>query len=109
MGCRRRQRSRRHADGFSGPKHLFSVYASEMTFGKTMIKALKILFDIDPNHWPAMAANRAQVGTRGSNDGRLLQRVSFDTYQALGIFVPMSPISLILCSAPFQVHRGTYM
>jgi hypothetical protein len=25
--------------------------------GKTMIKALKT-FDIDPKHWPAMAANR---------------------------------------------------
>ena len=31
--------------------------APEMTFGKTMIKALKT-FDIDPKHWPAMAANR---------------------------------------------------
>ena len=30
---------------------------SEMTFGKTMINALKT-FDIDPKHWPAMAANR---------------------------------------------------
>ena len=28
-----------------------------MTFGKTMIDALNI-FDIDPKHWPAMAANR---------------------------------------------------
>ena len=28
-----------------------------MTFGKTMIKALKT-FDIDPKHWLAMAANR---------------------------------------------------
>ena len=31
--------------------------AREMTFGKTMIDALDI-FDIDPKHWPAMAANR---------------------------------------------------
>ena len=31
--------------------------APEMTLGKTMIKALKT-FDIDPKHWPAMAANR---------------------------------------------------
>ena len=31
--------------------------APEMTFGKTMIKALKT-FNIDPKHWPAMAANR---------------------------------------------------
>jgi DNA primase catalytic subunit len=31
--------------------------APEMTFGKTMIKALKT-FDIDLKHWPAMAANR---------------------------------------------------
>ena len=28
-----------------------------MTFGKPMIDALNI-FDIDPKHWPAMAANR---------------------------------------------------
>ena len=31
--------------------------APEMTFGETMIKALKT-FDIDPKHLPAMAANR---------------------------------------------------
>jgi len=28
-----------------------------MTSGKTMIKALKNV-DVDPKHWPAMAANR---------------------------------------------------
>jgi len=32
--------------------------APEMTFGKTMIKALKPVDSIDPKHWPAMAANR---------------------------------------------------
>ena len=38
--------------------------APEMTFGTTMLKALKT-FDISirtPKHWPAMAANRIPIG-----------------------------------------------
>ena len=37
--------------------------APEMTFGKTMIKAPKT-FDIDPKHWPSMAANRTNCRHR---------------------------------------------
>ena len=52
--------------------------APEITFGKTMIKALKT-FDIDPKHWPAMAANRTNwrhsVGIGSINDTYLLRRV----------------------------------
>ena len=37
--------------------------APEMTFGKTMIKALKT-FDTDPKQWPSMAANRTYSNWR---------------------------------------------
>ena len=52
---------------------------SEMTFGKTMIKALKT-FDIDRKHcWLAMAANRTNwrhsIGIGSINDTYLLRRV----------------------------------
>ena len=41
-----------------------------------MIKALKT-FDIDPKHWPAMAANRTNWRHRRStNDTSLLRRVN---------------------------------
>ena len=44
---------------------------------------------------PAIWLPTAQVGTTGSNDSRLLRRIYFDTYQPLGNFVPMSPISAL--------------
>ena len=52
---------------------------------------------------PAIWLPTAQVGTTGSNDSRLLRRIYFDTYQPLGNFVPLSPISLFraLSLSPF--------
>ena len=45
-----------------------------MTFGKTMIKALKT-FDIDPKPWPALPI--VTIGAIGStNDTSLLRRVN---------------------------------
>ena len=63
-------------------------------------------------HWNPLTASirstglqwlpTVQVGTStGSNDSRLLRRVSFDTYQPLGNFVPMFPIPLFCALSPF--------